>query len=206
MDEDEVKRLWSNIATERIEINNDILIESLDDKLKKIERKVRRRDRREIFVCICLIPLFGWWVITVPPMLSKIGALIVVLACLLVVFKLVYARRVTVTEDIASEIGHRVTVSLQLLKQQITLLQTVLWWYLLPFFVGIILFYFGLVTSVLSKAIYSLIVAVAYGYIYYLNKRAVRNHLKPLEEQLTNILNDLYYSESNSLGSMNSHR
>jgi hypothetical protein len=34
-------------------------------------------------------------------------------------------------------------------------------------------------------------VAVLYGYIYYLNKRAVRKHLKPLEDSLKKALDEL---------------
>jgi Flp pilus assembly protein TadB len=108
------------------------------------------------------------------------------------------ARRVNVQNDIASEVQHKLLVSRQLLRQQIKLLQTILWWYLLPFFVGVILFYFASVTSTLSKVIYIVIVAAVYGYIYYLNRRAVERHLKPLEESLTKTLNDLSGSEPGS--------
>jgi hypothetical protein len=199
MDEDNLKQLWLNSGKEhRVEINNDMLIASLANKLKGIEKKIRRRDRREIFICVCLIPLFGWWTITVPQLQGKIGCIIIIAACLLVIFKLMRARRINIQNGIASEVQHKLIVSQQLLRQQIKLLQTILWWYLLPFFPGVMLFYFASVTSTLSKVIYIILVAAVYGYIYYLNKRAVKKHLKPLEERVTKILNDLSAPESES--------
>jgi len=48
----------------------------------------------------------------------------------------------------------------------------------------------------LSKAIYSVIVVTVYGYIYYLNKKSIKIHLKPMEENLARILNELSASET----------
>jgi len=199
MDEDDVKQLWLNSGKEHsVEINNDKLVESLTNKLKGIEKKIGRRDVGEIFICICLIPLFAWWAITVPQLLGKIGCIIIVAACLLIIFKLVNEKRVHVQNDVASAVQHKLIVSQQRLRQQIKLLQTVAWWYLMPSFIGVILFYFATSTSALSKVIYTIIVATTYSYIYYLNKRAVKKQLKPLEERLAKLLTDLSASEPGS--------
>ena len=198
MDDDRLKQLWLSSGNEqrRVEINTDLLIGSLTPKIKSMEKRIRRRDSREILVCICMIPLFGWWLITIPQLFAKIGSAIIIAACLLVIFRLIRARRVNIKEDAASEIRHNLAISLQLIRQQIKLLDTLLWWYLLPFFTGIIFFYSSLTNSILSKAIYSVIVVTVYGYIYYLNKKAIKIHLKPMEEHLARILNDLSASET----------
>ena len=197
MDEDSIKELWLSASNEReVEINAEILIDSLAKKIKQTERTVRRRDRREIVIGLLMIPLFGWWCVTIPQLFAKIGSAIIVAACLFVIFKLVRARRVGGKEDATSDIRYNLSVSLQLLKRQIKLLDTVLWWYLLPFFTGVIFFYFSLVSNTLGRVVYAFVVVAAYGYIYYLNKRAVRKYLRPLEKNLTKILDDLALSET----------
>ena len=193
-----MKKLWLNSVKEhRVEINNDELVQSLGVKLRQMEKRVRRRDRREIFICVCMIPIFVWWTITVPQVAGKIGCVIIVATCVLVIYKLVRAKKINVKEDAALDIGRSLAVSLELLKRQIKLLQTILWWYLFPFFVGVTLFYFASATGIASKVIYTIIVIALCGYIYYLNISAVKKHLKPLQERLTKILNELSTSESN---------
>ena len=197
MDEDSIKELWLSASKERkVEINAEMLIDSLAKKIKQMERRVRRRDRREIVIGLLMIPLFGWWCVTIPQLFAKMGSAIIVAACLFVIFKLIRARRVSGKEDAASDIRYNLSLSLQLLRRQIKLLDTVLWWYLLPFFTGVIFFYFSLVSNTLGRVAYAFVVVAAYGYIYYLNKRAVKKHLKPLERNLTKVLDDLSLSET----------
>src|SRR5215471_8791833 len=197
MDENNLKQLWLNSGGEqKVEINTEKLVESLSQKSSSVEQRIKKRDRREIFIGICMIPLFGWWMISVPQLLGKIGAAIIVAACFLVIFKLVRAKKTNRKQDVTSEIRHSLVISHQLLNQQIKLLNTVLWWYFLPFFIGVTCFYFSAVNSILSRLIYTIVTATAYGYIYYLNKRAVKKHLKPLEENLTKVLQDLSVLET----------
>lgn len=196
MDENTLKQLWLNSTREqRVEINGEKLLESINQKILNMDKLIRRRDRLEIFVSVCMIPLFGWWLITVPQILGKVGAGIIMAACLLVIFRLIYARKVNVKEEITSAIRYHLMVSLQRVRQQIKLLSTVLWWYLLPFFIGVICFYYSYPTTLISKVVYTIIVATLYGYIYYLNKRAVKKHLKPLEENLKKALDELLSGE-----------
>ncbi len=197
MDENMLKQLWLNSCNDQqVEINREKLIESVTQKIKSIDKSVRRRDGREIFIAVCLILLFGWWLIIMPRVLSKIGAAIIIAGCVLVIIRLLLARRNNIKEDTASAINYHLMVSHQSVKKQIKLLGTVAWWYLLPFFTGAICFYYSFPVSFMSKAIYTMIVAILYGYIYYLNKKAVTKVLKPLEENIGNLLNELSETES----------
>ena len=197
MDENMLKQLWLNSCNDQqVEINAAKLIESVTQKIKSTEKSVRRRDRREIFIAVCLILLFGWWLIIMPRLLSKIGAAIIIAGCILVIIRLLLARRNNIKEDTASAINDLLMVSHQSVQKQIKLLDTVAWWYLLPFFTGAICLYYSFPVSFMSKAIYTITVAILYGYIYYLNKKAVTKVLKPLEENISNLLNELSETES----------
>lgn len=192
MDDNTLKYLWLNSCKEQnVEVNTDKLIDSINKKISDMERLVKRRDRLEIFLAVFMTALFGWWLLADVHTLAKIGDAIIIAGCLLVIFKLLYARKVNVKQDNASEIKYYLMVSLEHTRKQIKLLSTVLWWYLLPFFIGIACIFCAYLPSLLSKAIYIAIVAVLYGYIYYLNKRAVKNNLRPLENNLIKALEEL---------------
>jgi Flp pilus assembly protein TadB len=196
MDENTLKQLWLDSDKEqRIEINSEKLLATINQKLLNMDKLVNRRDRLEIFVAICMIPLFVWWLLMVPQILAKIGAAIIIGGCLLVILKLVSARRVNVKEEIASATKNHLMVSLQRVRNQIKLLNTVLWWYFLPFFIGVICFFYSYSITLISKAVYTIIVAALYGYIYYLNKRALKKHLKPLENNIQKALDELSSEE-----------
>jgi hypothetical protein len=138
-----------------------------------------------------MMPLFGWWLVAVPLILVKIGAGILLLSCVLVVIRLSYARKINVNEDTSSAIKYHLTVSLERVRSEIKLHDTVLWWYLLPFFIGIICFFFAYLVTFLSISIYSILVAALYAYIYYLNKKVVKRNLRPLEANILRALTEL---------------
>src|SRR5262249_41573765 len=92
-----------------------------------------------------------------------------------------------------------VKASLAQVEHQIWLLRNVFWWYLLPFTVSIMAFFvqftwlkfsgFWLITLALVP--YALFLLVLYGFVYYLNQRAVRRELEPRREELLTLLTTL---------------
>lgn len=191
MEESTLKQLWLNVAQQKIEINTNKLIESINPKISTMEKQIKNRDRREIIICALMILIFGWWFFTIPQALGKIGAAIIIATCVMVIFRLIYASKINVPQDSASEINHHLRVSLQHVRKQINLYNTMLWWYLLPFFIGVICFFYNYPVSLLSKGCYTLVVAVLYGYIYYINRRVVTKKLKPLESSILKTLEEL---------------
>ena len=143
-------------------------MQSMAQKIKSIEKSLRRRDRREISIAAGMILLFGYWLIIRSHWISKIGAAIIIAGCFLVIIRLLLARRNRIKEDTSYAINDYLLVSLQSVRKQIKLLDTVFWWYLLPFFVGAICIYYSFPVSFFSKAIYTLTIVALYVYIYYL--------------------------------------
>lgn len=196
MDEDNLKQLWgTSFKDQRVEIDTDKLTQSLNQKLAYVERKIRIRDKTEISIGLLMIALFGWWLFAVPQILAKLGAGIIVINCVLVIVRLNKAKKVAIKEEPASVIRHNLLVSLQLVKQQIRLSDTIVWWYLLPFFIGVICFFYAIVGSITARTLYTLVIAFVYAYIWYLNKKVVTKKLKPLEGNIVEVLNQLSVSE-----------
>lgn len=192
MDEHVLKQLWLNSCNDlKVEINSEKLVQSITHKIKSLEKSLRRRDRREISIAAGMILLFGCLLIKRSHWMSKVGAAIIIAGCFLVIINLLLARRNWFKEDTSSVVNDYLWVSLQNVRKQIKLLDTLFWWYLLPFFVGAICIYYSFPVSFFSKAIYTLTIAALYVYIYYLNRSAIVKVLKPLEEYIQKLLTEL---------------
>ena len=156
-----------------------------------MEKQIQWRDRREISVCILMIICFSWLLCVVPTVLGKIGMGILVASCLVTIFKITNTRKNKMQEDDTSEIKQHLVIALGQVRQQINLLTKVLWWNLLPFYIGIICFLFSLPMSFAMKVILSCSIAVLYMCIYNLNLNAVKKQLRPLEEDIVEVLKEL---------------
>ena len=192
MDEDSLKKLWKNSnPDQKMEMDTEKLVETITRKISRMDKMVRARDRREIFLCILMILLFGWWLIRIPQPLAKTGAAIIILGCILVIYRLIDARKTKKPEDCSSAVRFHLLVSQSQVRQQIKLLDSVLWWYLLPFFIGVLCFFYSSSNGIVGKIGYTLFVIILYGYIYYMNKKVVKEKLLPLEDRITRVLNEL---------------
>jgi len=70
------------------------------------------------------------------------------------------------------------------LTKEMTLLNNVVYWYLLPSAVGLLLFFYGIRPDVIKTLQLFSIVLVVFFIIYYLNKKAVKEDIEPLLQKL----------------------
>jgi len=118
---------------------------------------------------------------------KQIGDVIVLLSCLFVAYVLYSVRRFSVSAYSLPVIEYVQHQRIYLIKQK-RLLDTVFWWYMLPFCAGIllpVLYEFGVIETILQKGLLLLFGVV----IYILNKRAAKS-LQPLIEEIDDFLKD----------------
>lgn len=192
MEDHLLKDLWLNANQERaIQINAEKLIESVNRKALDMEIKIKQRDRREIGVALLVMIACGWLLFYMSQVLAKVGAAITFINGILIIVRINRARKVTIPQEATSAIKYQIMVSLQRVRQQIKLLNTVFWWYLLPFFVAVLCFCYAIAHSFTSKVFYTVVETAIYGYIWHLNKEALRKEFKPLENSLVQALKEL---------------
>ncbi|MBC7920047.1 MAG: hypothetical protein H7Z75_03060 [Ferruginibacter sp.] len=200
MTDQEIQKLW-NEAVPETAIDMDIkqLIFHTKRKMGKFDRKIAHRDQVEIAAAVGLMIFFGIVLFALPYVPAKIirhvrvaqaGAAVLVLSSLFIIHQLQKAKRTTQPGDPASNIRQALTVSLEKIDNQIKLLNTVLFWYLLPLFTGIVLFVWGTTRSAFGS-VYPFLVAGLYLYVHRLNKRAVRKDLEPLRRKVEKVLSQL---------------
>jgi len=154
------------------------------------------RDAIEVGVAALLVPFFiysGWkthWTLY----LCAFGCFVVG-----AYFVIDRWRQKKKTPDLHGSLKDCAATSLAEVCHQIWLLKNVLWWYLLPIFVPIMLF-FGwstwtmpgpVVVKVLFFFFLAAFVTVLYAGIYWLNQFAVKKSLEPRRQELEKLLNEI---------------
>jgi len=192
MEEEILKKLWSDQAGNiQIDINSKKLIESMNQKMNNFEKQIRRRDFLEIGVALLMVPLFSYYFYRDSNPMVKLGAAIIIATNFVVVYKLLEAKRAKHVVDPGSPVAGQLSISLLRVERQIRLLKSVLWWYLLPFFVGVVFLLLGSVGILWIRILFILLIAVLYGYIYYLNMKALREKLVPFEKSIRRTLDQI---------------
>lgn len=197
----DLKSAWRQRSMESIpDRPNREIARTITARLEDIHRKIRWRDCREIVAATVGIILFGVWSWTVPGVVSRIGAVVVVAGSVLIIAKIVRARSRKHEQQPHLEMREFCVSERDRINAQIRLLQSVLWWYIAPNFLGTNLFVFGF-TGFSLAGIGFLVVSLALGLILYLvNVHAARERLVPLKDELDLLLDEI---EKNGLPSEN---
>lgn len=167
----------------------DHVIKAVRSRMTWFDRVIWLRDLRESVVALLLIVWFGYEVYRNPAWITKLGFLLGILACAMIVVILNWVR-ITGRE---ARPGHSLqdycTAELARVDRQIWLLKHINWWYTGPLYVAVTIAMLGimappkilifLVTMLLPMAVF----------IHWLNQVAVRNELMPLRNDLASAMN-----------------
>lgn len=199
---DNYQQAWQAQASQtRVTVDADLLLKELERNQRTFRATIFCRDLREVATALIMIPVWFYlgaktsspwtWYLTVPALLWIIA------------FFLVDRRRHPQRPSAPGEpLLATVKESLSQVEHQIWLLRNVFWWYLLPLTISIQTF-FGHVAlrsvhnwpeaigAVAFATPMFLFLAVIYGFIDWLNQRAIRSQLGPRRQELLELLNSL---------------
>ncbi|MCL6265750.1 hypothetical protein [Flagellimonas myxillae] len=197
MIENELIQIWqSSPKHERIKFEKSKLMLDVQSKLNSFDRAVKRRDFIEISVAILMTPLFLYQVYRQPNLLAKIGAIWIVAYILFVVYKLLKAKKGKPSE--ASSYLEYLKESKSYLEKQKRLIESVLYWYILPGLMGCAIFLIGSLDLLnktwqeiikIKKVWVGLSSFIGVGvFTYWLNKRAVKKEFIPRLERVDELI------------------
>jgi hypothetical protein len=117
-------------------------LEAFASDVRRFERRIHQRNRREVFAGLFVVLGFGGFLWLGPGLVSRIGCGLAIAGALFIIY---YIR----TRAVAHSVPTDVTLSAAMavyrgeLERQRDLLRTVTWWYLLPLLPGIVVLMLG---------------------------------------------------------------
>jgi hypothetical protein len=191
MIEDELVKIWqSSPNQERVKFERSRLMIDLQSSLDRFHKLIRNRDLTETIAAIIVIPVFAYYVYIIPHTLSKIASGLISLWAIYVIVRLRNVRKHK--PGAFTETYHNYLYQTRAyINVQKKLLDTVLYWYLVPGFAFILLFLAGFI-GIPGKETYIIKTgagAVVVGIIaYFLNRRAVKKHILPRLEKVDELI------------------
>jgi hypothetical protein len=191
MIEQELKNIWkSSSKDEQIKFEKSKLLLELQSNLDRFYKSLKFRDLREQIVAFLMIPLFSVIAYKIPFFLSKAGAVIIVIWCVYLIFKLQGLKKykpAPATESFKTYLQKTKSY----LTAQKNLVDSVFYWYILPSSTGVIFFFIGFDLEE-WKLILFISMTVGLGVIIFiLNKQAVKNEFLPRLTKIDEIIKNM---------------
>jgi hypothetical protein len=187
MNDDELKKLWQQQPL-RDPPSAAQLISAIQNKTTQLRRSLDARDLRELLACAVVIIIFGFYSFNERTPMVRLGWLIVIGSTIFIAWKLVHTRRTTPPAPPGATIVESLRAELNSVRAQSRLLGSILWWYLLPPGIGLVVATWGMPINLHAKIPATLLYVAIYAFIYRLNQRARSKQLLPLEAQLESLL------------------
>ena len=189
--EDELIKIWqSSPNQEKIKFEKSKLIIEVQSSLDRIQRSWKYMIIRETIAAIIAIPAFLFITYNVPYTISKIGSIWIVLAVIYILIRLKSAKKYKPTDFTETYIDYLYKTK-DYLNAQKKLLDTVLYWYVLPVFPGYVLILLGFI-HIPEKRKIIIIAALAFVVMailaHFLNKRGVRKEFDPRLKKIDELI------------------
>ena len=199
MNDDELKKLWQQQPLREPAPSAAQLISAMQKQTSQLRRILDARDIGELVACAFVMIVFGCFAffLHAHQPISRLGDWIVIASTIFIAWKLIHTRRTTPSAPPGATIVESLRAELNSVRAQSRLLGSVLWWYLLPGFVGLLVMTWGglpindpvtLLVMIPANIIVTLFFIAVDVFIYRLNQRARAKQLLPLEAQLESLL------------------
>jgi hypothetical protein len=191
MNDAELKELWrrqGTIAPPKSAASDAEVIERMNARLRKFGRDLFWRDVREVAACVFIVIWFGSYLLRHLSLLSQIGCGVIILSAIMISAVLLIARRLDRAADEPATVSDSLRAQLRSIRRQERLLANVLWWYLLPIFVGVELFVLGHGISAANAWTMTGVLVFTSAVVYFANGYAVRTKLRPLISEIQQTL------------------
>ena len=199
MTEEQLKAIWQSENEEKGILNFQTLnLKDMNQQIKAFERKIDKRNNREVFVAILGIILFGYNLLSISHNFAFLGNLCGIGYCLWVIYKLKKVQTKQPRFDMENSIRQQLLDYRAYIKTEQQLLKDILYWYLVPAFPGMVFFMFGgerewsLIREQWPNLFLpvSIILFISIA-IYLLNQEAADKEFTPLLRDIDNTLQNL---------------
>lgn len=184
--EDELIKIWqSSPNQERVKFEKSRLMMEVQSTLDDLHKKIKYRDAMEQIAVIVGIPIFAYYAYHIPFVLTKIASVLIIFWGIFVIIQIRRAKRYKPSAFTETYLEYLYKTR-EYLKIQKQLLDSVLYWYILPAMTLIFLFILGpgiagRLPKIVKMGVINVAIAAA---TYFLNKSAVKKQLIPRLEKI----------------------
>ncbi|HYF67433.1 MAG TPA: hypothetical protein VD884_04820 [Ohtaekwangia sp.] len=181
MIEEELIRIWqSSPNQEQVKFEKSRLMIDVQSSLDDFHRKIKYRDLMEQIAVAIIIPAFAYSAYAIPHVLTKVASVLIIGYAVFVAIRLRNAKKHKPGAYTETYLEYLHKTRNYLLVQK-ALLDSVLYWYILPGMTLTMLFTLGFgltdrLKPIVKMAVMNIILAVA---TYFLNKSAVKKEILP---------------------------
>jgi hypothetical protein len=203
MNDTELKELWRRQAPIALpSVPSDAeLIERMNARLRKFGRDLFWRDVREVAACVFIVIWFGFYLMGHLSLLSQIGCGVVILSAIMISAVLLVARRRDRAAAGPVSVSDSLRAQLRSVTRQARLISNVLWWYLLPSFVGAELFVLGQGISAANAWTLTGVLVFTAVVVYFANSYVLRTKLRPFISEIQQTLESVACLEEDAADS-----
>jgi len=197
MNDQEPKDLWQALKCAWQEhkpsgdpaLTADEQIAAMRKKMAKMHRGLDKTDFWGAALYAVVTVPFIIYIFTTPNLVVRIGYLIIIGGMLFASWKSIRRRRSRPQPIADAPVMEWLKYDLAKVRQHAEDSRTLLWWYLLPFLVGMNISTWGMKVDLLTVKIpMTVLVALIAGVTYWLNKRVWRKQWLPMQQELEALL------------------
>lgn len=186
MNDQELKDLW---RAQKIADAPPIQIEAVRKKMADLHSVLDARNLREIVTAAVVILIFGFYYLAIPYPITRIGDLIVIAGCIFASWKMIESKQRAPRPDAAAPMAQWLQQERARVHHEAELLRTVTWWYTLPILLGANVFFWGFPSRGWApRLVYTAVTILLGWFIAWLNQRARRKQLLPVQDELDALL------------------
>jgi len=207
--EQELKNIWKNSSkAARISIETDQLIQEFDTKMTNIQKKIRKRDVREISASVIGIIIFSFLAFEIPFPITKLSCFLSILWFVFVIYKFRKSKQQNTPEKLSISLKGQLENKKILIQQQLELLNSAAYWYAGSSFITNFIFIIGLgnpadydwknqlaenLLPLATNAKITTLIGLAFFYLFiaWINKRAAKKELQPIIKTIETIQQQL---------------
>lgn len=195
---DELINIWkSSTNIEQVKFKKSRIMLEIQSSIDSFNKTVKYRDLREIMAAIIIIPIFGYYLFTLPSLISKLASGLFIVWAIYVVFRLLKTRKLKPSEFSENYLSY-LRKSKEYFLAQKQLLDSVFWWYIAPFIFCTVLFVIGrpAIPGNNNETIQTIVGAVILSVIIYIiNKRYAKKEFKPRIQKIEALIRTMEETE-----------
>ena len=171
----------------------DRLLGVVQERYAVLERQVHNRDVREILAAVLVVFLFApsLWPVYRQSLVAFLGVALIICGAALIVYVFLTSRKPE-PASFHTAVLECARNRRAWLDGQISLLRSVVWWYVGPIGVGLLLFHWGLARgSLIVFSVQAAIVLAVCTGVVLLNRWSVRKALLPVRDEVSRLIESL---------------